>query len=143
MSDRLDAFVEEMQSTIDTSVQEDWGEVIYRRWKEPRYMGELPQPSAKARLTGSCGDSMELQLEFQDGKVREARFQTDGCGPSVVCGSFAAELAHGKSPEELLDIRGEEILRILGGLPEEYHHCAHLAVATLHAAVDEHMKSGG
>lgn len=140
MSDKLDAFVQQMQSTIDESVQKDWGEAVYSRWKDLRHLGPLPQKDAAARLQGSCGDSMEIELAFNQGRVSQAAFQTDGCGPSQVCGSLAAELAHGKPPEELLDITGQTLLDILGGLPEEYTHCAYLAAATLHAAVDTYMQ---
>lgn len=140
MSDKLDAFVQEMQSTIDDSVQKDWGEAVYSRWKNLNYLGPLSQADAAAQLQGSCGDSMEIELAFKKGRVSQAAFTTDGCGPSQVCGSLAAELAHGKPPEELLDITGQTLLDILGGLPEEYTHCAYLAAATLHAAVDTYMQ---
>jgi len=139
MSDRLDDFVQQMQQDIDSSVQQDWGDAIYSRWKNPLFMGALENPSAAAQLRGSCGDSMEMYLEFEEGKIVRAGFMTDGCGPSVVCGSYVAELAHGRTPEELLDITGEQILELLGGLPEEHTHCAHLAVAALREAVDDYM----
>lgn len=70
--------------------------------------------------------------------VKEARFQTDGCGASVVCGSFAAELALEKNPDEVLDITDETILGVLGGLPEEEKHCALLAANTLKAAISDY-----
>lgn len=141
MADKLDDFVQQMQSTIDESVAQDWGETIYQRWKNPLHTGPLPNATASARLTGDCGDSMEIQIVFDGERVQQAAFLTDGCGPSQVCGSYAAELALNRTPEEILDLRGETILQILGGLPEEYTHCAHLAIAALHAAVDEQMRT--
>jgi len=54
-------------------------------------------------------------------------------------GSIAAEISYGKSPEELLDISDEDILTNLGGLPKEDEHCAFLAAATLHEAVNSYM----
>jgi len=56
-----------------------------------------------------------------------------------VCGSFAAELALGKSPDELVEITGDAILKILGGLPKEDEHCAFLAGETLQEALNEYM----
>jgi nitrogen fixation NifU-like protein len=72
--------------------------------------------------------------------VKEATFQTDGCGSSTVCGSFAAELAHGRNPDEIAEITGEMILGVLGGLPEEDRHCAFLAAETLQEALDDYMR---
>jgi nitrogen fixation NifU-like protein len=56
-----------------------------------------------------------------------------------VCGSFAVELAFGKSPDEILDITGESILRKIGGLPEEDKHCAFLSAEALQEALNNYM----
>ena len=57
----------------------------------------------------------------------------------LVCGSFAAEMAHGKGPDELLEVTGEAILERLAGLPEEEAHCAFLAAETLQEALNDYM----
>ncbi len=78
-------------------------------------------------------------LKFQDDRVHEASFQTDGCGNSAVCGSFAAEMALDKTPDELIEITGEGILEFLGGFPENDRHCAFLAAETLQEALNDYM----
>ncbi len=78
-------------------------------------------------------------MKFENGKVKNASFQTDGCGSSTICGSFAAEQSLGKSPEEILNITGETILEKLGGLPEEDKHCAFLSVDALQEALNDYM----
>jgi nitrogen fixation protein NifU and related proteins len=93
--------------------------VAYERWLKPLYMGGMRVPDGYGRITGTCGDTMEIFLRFERGRIKEANFKTDGCGSSTVCGSFAAELAHGKSPDELAEITGEVILKVLGGLPRK------------------------
>jgi nitrogen fixation NifU-like protein len=102
-------------------------------------MGALDDPDAYAKVKGTCGDSVEIFLKFENGRVTKASFQTDGCGPSVVCGSYAAEMAIGKDPDELTEITGNIILEKLGGLPEENEHCAFLAAESLHQALNEYM----
>jgi len=102
-------------------------------------MGIINNPDGYGRITGSCGDTMQIFLKFENDKVKEASFQTDGCASSMVCGSFAAELALGKSPDEILDITGEAILKKLGGLPEEERHCAFLSADTLQEALNDYM----
>ena len=82
---------------------------------------------------------MEIFLKFENDKVKEASFQTDGCGSTTVCGSFAAELSLGRSPDEILDITGEAILEKAGGLPEEVRHCAFLSAEALHEALHTYM----
>ena len=105
-----------------------------------RRMGRMERPDGYGRITGVCGDTMEVFLRFVDGRVREASFQTDGCGTSIASGSCAAGMAVGKDPDELLDVTGEAVLERLGGLPEESRHCAFLAAATVQEALDDYMK---
>jgi nitrogen fixation protein NifU and related proteins len=139
MNDALDAFAKALQSDIDEETREEWGEVAFRRWKFPRFVGVLPDADGTGALRGDCGDQITIYLKFDGSRVAQAAFQTDGCGPSLVCGSFAAEMAVGKLPEEILDITGETILSVVGGLPRDHEHCAFLAAASLQAAVDDHM----
>lgn len=139
MSKDLDDFVDDLQNQIYDETRAAYGDVGFERWLKPRYMGRIDNPDGCARVTGPCGDTMEIFLKFENGKVRDASFQTDGCGASAVCGSFAAELAMGKDPDELIEITGESILKVLGGLPEEEQHCAFLAANTLQEALNEYM----
>lgn len=139
MDDELDRFVEDLQERINEETRSAYGDVAFNRWLNPRYMGPMEAPDGYARVTGSCGDTIEIFLKFNGDRVESASFRTDGCGASTVCGSFAAELALGKDPDELLDVTGDTILEILGGLPEEETHCAYLAGDTLQEALNDYM----
>jgi len=140
MSDNFDDFARNLQEQIFEDTKQAYGTVAFERWQNPRYMGALNDPDGYARVTGPCNDTMEIFLRFEQETVTEASFQTDGCGSSAVCGSFAAEMAHGKTPDELLDVTGEAILEKLGGLPKEEKHCAFLAGETLQEALSSYMK---
>lgn len=143
MNDELDQFVQQLQHKIYEDTRAEFGEKVYNRWREPKYMERMDLPDGYARITGACGDTMEIFLKFENHRVAAASFLTDGCGPSAVCGSYAAELAKGRSPEELAGISGETILDVLGGLPEDYAHCAFLAAETLRRALrNYHDKTG-
>jgi len=139
MGKDLDDFVQDLQDQIYEETRAAYGEVAFERWLNPLYMGTIDNPDGYGCVTGSCGDTMQVFLKFENDRVQEASFLTDGCGASAVCGSFAAELALGKSPDELVDISGETILKILGGLPKEDGHCAYLAGGTLQEALTEYM----
>ena len=141
MTDALDKFINDLHAEINEDTRRTYGEIVFRRWQNPLYMGKLMPADGYARLTGSCGDTMEIFLRFEDGKVKEASFLTDGCASSMVCGSFAAELAIGKTPKEIKEITGETILEILGGLPEEDRHCAFLAADTLRKSLEHYLET--
>ncbi|RLC27537.1 MAG: iron-sulfur cluster assembly scaffold protein [Deltaproteobacteria bacterium] len=139
MSRELDDFVNELQEQIYEETRAAYGDAAFERWRNPKYMGEMADPDGYARVTGPCGDTMQIFLRFEEDRVRDASFVTDGCGSSGVCGSFAAEMALGKQPDELIEITGEAILEKIGGLPEEDRHCAFLAAETLQEALNTYM----
>jgi nitrogen fixation NifU-like protein len=99
----------------------------------------MENPDGYAFLRGVCGDGMEIFLKFNNDRVKDASFRTDGCGSSTVCGSFAAEMAIGKNPDELLEVTPEAIIQRLGGIPKEDEHCASLASETLQEALNNYM----
>ena len=102
----------------------------------------IDQPDAKARITGRCGDTMEINLTFdQNGCVNDTSYWTNGCGYSLTCVAAATDLSRGKKPEEILDIRADLIANSIGGLSNDHIHCATLAEETLHAAIDNLMNS--
>lgn len=140
MNDRLDDFVANLQDKIFRETKTAYGELGFQRWRNPLYRGDMPDADGHGRLTGSCGDTMQIFLKFENDKVKTASFLTDGCGASTVCGSLAAELALGKTQDELADLSGDQILQRLGTFPEEDEHCAHLAAATLQEALGQYMR---
>ena len=142
MGDDFDRIVAAMQEAINEDTRATWGEAAFQRWIDPPNRGALEGADGASMLRGSCGDSMEIFLIFEDERVQQASFETDGCGPSVVCGSLAAEMAVGRTAEEILDITGDQILEKAGQIPLDHHHCAFLAATTLHEAVNSHMRQG-
>ncbi len=73
-------------------------EKAYKRWLEPFFMCAKRGPDGHAKVKGKCGNSIEIFLEFENDRVANASFQTDGCGPGAVCGFFAIGMALGKIP---------------------------------------------
>jgi len=139
MSNKPDEFVKGLQNQIPDETRAVYGQTTFQRWLKPIYAGTMDSADGYGRVLGSCGDTIEIFLKFEEGKVKKALFQTDGCGSSSICGTFAAELAHGKTPDELIEITGERILDVMGGLPEEEQHCAFLAAESLQEALNDYM----
>ncbi len=100
----------------------------------------VKEPDGMSRVTGTCGDTMELRIKFKNNKVEDISEWTDGCIFSVNCLHAAANLARGKTPDEALDIDYQAIQKAIGGLPKDHIHCATLAAATLNEAVSNYMK---
>ena len=69
-----------------------WEKRAFQRWRNPKFNGRMPDPDGMGRVTGECGDTMEIYLKFKDNRVADASYFTDGCASSMVSGSFASEL---------------------------------------------------
>jgi len=138
MAEDLNDHVKNLQKEILLK-NDGYGVPAFNRMLNPLYRGAFGDPDGYARVTGPCGDTMEIFLRFDNDRINEAAFETDGCGSSAVCGSFAAEMALGKSPDELLDVTGDRILEKMGGAPEKEQHCAFLAGETLQEALSSYM----
>ncbi|MBW2610285.1 MAG: iron-sulfur cluster assembly scaffold protein [Deltaproteobacteria bacterium] len=139
MNDTIDLFVKEIKEQIIEELKEAYSEKIYKRMLNPLYRGVMDSPDAFARSTGGCGDTMEIYLRFENNRVKEALYQTDGCESSNLCGSLASEMAIGKDPDELLAITGDAIFKEAEGLPDDDYHCATLASVTLQEALNNYM----
>jgi nitrogen fixation NifU-like protein len=105
--------------------------------------GRLPEATSSARVTGPCGETMEIYLQIDREKIKDASFFTDGCGASVLCGGLALMLALGKSLDEAAAIEADTLLGMLENLPEDHHHCAQLAAETLQTAIHNQLASPG
>ena len=105
----------------------------------PRNLRDLADASGFGRVTGPCGDTIEIWLRVKDGIVADATFLTDGCGSAIASGSMPTELVKGRSIAEALKISQQDVLKALDGLPEESAHCALLAVNTLKETIKDYI----
>ena len=99
----------------------------------------IKHPDGKARITGNCGDTMEIDLKFRGHRVSETSCWTDGCAYSLSAVYAAANLAKEKTPDEIIEIDANVIQKSIGGLPADHMHCAKLAAETLGAALNDYM----
>lgn len=101
--------------------------------------GRWPEATSSARVTGPCGETMEIYLQIDGEDIKDGLFYTDGCGASRVCGALAVMLAIGRNLDEAAMIEGDTLLGMIENLPEDHHHCAYLATATLRMAIHNYV----
>jgi nitrogen fixation NifU-like protein len=131
----FDRVVAELQRAIIEQEQALYSAKVIEEAHNPTNMGRMAGPDAYGIVHGWCGDTMEIYLRLDEESVKEATFVTDGCGPSVACGSMLTRMVQGMSLEEASGIRPEDLIVALDGLPEDSVHCAELAVKTLWEAI--------
>ncbi|MBC8449672.1 MAG: iron-sulfur cluster assembly scaffold protein [Chloroflexi bacterium] len=136
----FDRAMEELQRLIDEEERVTYSPQVIQESHFPQNLGRMSAPDAFAVVRGWCGDTMEIYLRVDDGRIAQATFMTDGCGPTVACGSKLTSVVQGLSLEEAQQITSDELRTALGGLPEESVHCAQLAVNTLHEALASYQR---
>jgi len=134
MSSELD----DLQAMADA--RKIYSETVIDHAMNPRNLGAMPDADGFARVTGPCGDTMEVRLKANNNMITDINFMTDGCGTSIASGSMMTELVKGKTIGEAVRICQQDILQSLGGLPEESEHCALLAASTLKAAIRDYIE---
>ncbi|RPH40960.1 MAG: iron-sulfur cluster assembly scaffold protein [Desulfobulbaceae bacterium] len=100
---------------------------------------QLKDPDGNAKITGNCGDTMEISLQFSDGRITDTYAWTNGCSFSQSCVQAATQLAQGKGIEEAQKISMLTIMEEVGRLPETHLHCAQLAETTLQRAITNYL----
>ena len=130
---------DELQELIIKDARKIYSETAIDHFITPRNLGDMEDADGFARVTGLCGDTIEIWLKVKDGTIANATFITDGCGTSIASGSMITEIAKGKSVGQVWKISQQDVLNALGGLPEESEHCALLAANTLKEAIRDHL----
>jgi nitrogen fixation NifU-like protein len=129
---------EQFEELIKAQMRKIYSETVIDHAMNPRNLGDMEDADGFARVTGPCGDTMEIWLRAKNGNITDATFLTDGCGTSLASGSMVTEMAKGENITEALKISQQDVLHALGGLPEESQHCAHLAANTLKEAIQNY-----
>ena len=109
--------------------------------QNPKNMGELDSADAVGQVgNAGCGEMLRMWIKFkeQNGKkvIDKASFQSFGCETAIAVASLATELILGKTAEEALSLKTDELSGELGPLPPMKIHCAELVEGALRSALE-------
>ena len=121
-------------------MNDDLQKRIEEALRNPQNLGELPGADAIGTVGNSdCGEMLRLWVKFKEQNGRKvidrATFQSFGCETAIAVASLATELIRGKTPEEALSLKTEELAGELGPLPPMKIHCAQLVEGALRSAL--------
>ena len=135
-------FEDSYKEILKKELKDDFSPAVLEHALNPRNLGRMENADSYARVTGPCGDTMEIWLAAEDNKIERATFETDGCLTTIAAGSMATEMVKNKKLNEALQIEQQSILEALGGLPKESEHCALLAANALRGALSYLLLNG-
>ncbi|WP_455662249.1 Fe-S cluster assembly sulfur transfer protein SufU [Pradoshia sp.] len=80
-------------------------QVIMDHYKNPRNKGSLEGDSLVIDMNNpTCGDRIHLTLQVEDGIVKDAKFDGEGCSISMSSASMMTQTIKGKSVEEAMKL---------------------------------------
>ncbi|MFK5956016.1 MAG: Fe-S cluster assembly scaffold IscU [Planctomycetota bacterium] len=119
-----------------------YSDKVIDHYENPRNVGSLDKDAddVGTGIVGApeCGDVMKLQIQVEDGVIKEAKFKTFGCGSAIASSSLATEWLKGKTVEEATEIRNVDIVEELA-LPPVKIHCSVLAEDAIKQALADYQ----
>jgi NifU-like protein involved in Fe-S cluster formation len=119
---------------------------------DPQNMGEMADADSVGTVGNSdCGEMLRMWVKYkkENGRkvIDKATFQSFGCETAIAVASLAMDLIKGKTAEEALALKPEELAGELGALPPMKIHCSELVQGALRSTLapetcDENKSTG-
>lgn len=123
-----------------------YSDKVIDHYENPRNVGSLDKEAEDVGtgIVGApeCGDVMKLQIQVEDGVIKDAKFKTFGCGSAIASSSLATEWLKGRTVEEATAIRNVDIVEELA-LPPVKIHCSVLAEDAIKQALADYESKQG
>ena len=118
-----------------------YSEKVMDHYENPRNVGKF-DPSKDNIGTGmvgapACGDVMRLQIEVEDGIIKDAKFKTYGCGSAIASSSLLTTMVKGMTLDKAGKIKNIDLAEELA-LPPVKIHCSVLAEDAIKAAIKDY-----
>lgn len=109
--------------------------------RNPQNMGELKDADSVGTVGNSeCGEMLRMWVKYREEKGRkvidQATFQSFGCETAIAVASMATEMIKGKTADEALALKTEDLSGDLGALPPMKIHCAELVEGAMRSALE-------
>lgn len=121
-------------------------EMIIDYSRNPLNFGRIENPDVTHHDANPlCGDSIDMDLKVEDGRVSDVKFHGKGCAIFMACSSVLTEMVKGKDIGEVREIGKDEILGELGleNLQAVRIKCALLSLKALKFALYTHLAKDG
>ena len=121
---------------------------IAEAMSNPQNIGEMNDADSVGTVGNSeCGEMLRMWVKYKEQRGRKvidrASFQSFGCETAIAVASLATELIKGKTAEEAMDMKTEELSGELGPLPPMKIHCAELVQGALRNALSPESANPG
>ena len=113
---------------------------VMDHFMNPRNVGEIENPDGFGEVgNAACGDALRLTFKLdKDGRIADIKFKTFGCASAIASSSAMTELVKGMTLDEAKKVTNQDIVKLLGELPEAKMHCSVMGMEALQAAIAQY-----
>lgn len=92
---------------MSSNLDQLYRRVIMDHYKTPRNKGALENNSVNIEMNNpTCGDRIQLTLQVEDGIVKDAKFDGEGCSISMASASMMTQAVKGQKVDTALKLSG-------------------------------------
>ncbi|MEM0156451.1 MAG: iron-sulfur cluster assembly scaffold protein [Thermoplasmataceae archaeon] len=112
---------------------EEKTEILMDHYRSPHNYGRMESPTAELlEYNPVCGDAVQMFVKLKGNTVEDVKFIGRGCSISQGSASMVTDMARGKSVEEIMRIKPQYLLDLIGlPLGPSREKCALLPLNTL------------
>lgn len=121
---------------------EIYSDTLIEHFISPKNVGRMDNADGKG-ICGDpeCGDFLNLFIKVENDVIVDIKFLVYGCAGAIATSSMTTVLAKGKTLEEAEKLTDDDIIRALGGMPENKQHCSLLGIKALRNAVQDYLQN--
>ena len=118
-----------------------YNDIVLDHFSDPRNVGEIVDADGIGQVGNPAdGDNIKIYIKIEDNVLTDVKFKTFGCGAAIAASSMVTVMSIGKTIDEAMSIKNEEVAEALGGLPEKKLQCSNIAADALHNAIEDYLE---